>query len=349
MVERLALDKRKREAQRRAFLDQAGWSTAIPKPLPSDASFRRYMRLSMGNQRVMLMDAAPEHGEDVRPFARIGRHLIELGLSAPEILAEDAEHGFLLLEDFGNDTFTHLLAQGISERSLYTLATDVLIALHAMEDILTAPDWLAPYDDERLLAEAALLPDWFMSAQGIDVTAAARADLGNAWLDVFRHVHAGPRTLVLRDFHVDNLMRLSDPDDPHGRQGVRACGLLDFQDALAGHPAYDLMSLLEDARRDVDQDLQADMKDRYFDALNIQDREAFETAYAILGAQRHAKVIGIFTRLDRRDQKPVYLKHIYRVWRLLEHSLTHPALSDVRAWIDEHIPYDVRRAPESTS
>lgn len=332
-----------RETQRRAFLDQFGWATALPQALTSDASFRRYFRLGLGNQRVLLMDAPPEAGEDVRPFARIDRHLIDLELSAPEILAEDAERGFLLLEDFGDATFTNLLAQDEDEEALYALATDVLIALHAMEQLRTAPDWLAPYDDERLLAEAALLPDWFMEAHDLNITTAARAAYDQAWLDAFRHAHAGPRTLVLRDYHVDNLMRLND------RDGVRACGLLDFQDAVAGHPAYDLMSLLEDARRDISPVLQATMKERYFDALGITDSAAFDAAYAVLGAQRHAKVIGIFTRLDRRDAKPVYLKHIARVWRLLETSLEHPALGEVRAWIDEHIPAALRHAPKSIS
>lgn len=325
---------------RQTFLDNIGWAGVVAKPLAGDASFRRYLRLQQGEQRALLMDAPPELGEDVRPFVRIDRHLIDLDLSAPEILAEDAEHGFLLLEDFGDATFSALLAQGADEQALYTLATDTLIALHAMEDLRTAPDWLAPYNDERLLAEVALLPDWFMQAQGLEVTTAARAEFDRAWQRAFSPVHAGPRTLVLRDFHVDNLMRLD------GRDGVRACGLLDFQDALAGHPAYDLMSLLEDARRDIDPALQAQMKDRYCDAMGLSDSDAFDAAYAILGAQRHAKVIGIFTRLDRRDGKPVYLKHIERVWRLLERSLMHPALNEVRAWIDTHIPPDLRRAPE---
>lgn len=329
-----------RDHLRQAFLDRAGWGAVPPQALPGDASLRGYLRLAQGTQRVLLMDAPPEVGEDVRPFVRIDRHLLGLGLSAPEILAEDAEHGFLLLEDFGDATFTNLLAQGANEADLYALATDALIALHAMEDLLTTPDWLGPYSDERMLAEAALLPDWFMKAQGIDISTTARAAYDRAWLKVFQHVHAGPRTLVLRDFHVDNLMRLD------GREGVRACGLLDFQDALAGHPAYDLMSLLEDARRDISPHLQALMMERYFDALGIVDAAAFRTAYAILGAQRHAKVIGIFTRLDRRDGKPVYLKHIPRVWRLLEQSLQHPVLSDIRAWVDEHIPTALRRAPD---
>lgn len=326
----------------RTFLDGCGWGAAERAPLRGDASNRRYVRLTLDGERAMLMDAPPELGEDVRPFVHVARHLVALDLSAPDILAADLEHGFLLLEDFGDATFTNLLAAGEDEAGLYALAVDALIALHAMEEMRTAPDWLPPYDDERLLAEAALLPDWFMTAQGLAVDTPARAALDAAWLKALRYAHQGPRTLVLRDFHVDNLMRLD------GRDHVRTCGLLDFQDAVAGHPAYDLMSLLEDARRDVPDTLQGAMKERYFDALGIRDRSDFEAAYAVLGAQRHAKVIGIFTRLARRDDKPVYLEHIPRVWRLLERSLTHPVLADVKAWMDAHIPTDKRTAPEDT-
>lgn len=326
------------------FLDHTGWGNAERSPLSGDASFRRYIRLTKGDQRTMVMDAPPEH-EDVRPFVLVDKHLRLLDFSAPEILSENEDEGFLLLEDFGNATFTNLLANGASERELYELGTDVLIALHAIDGDTATPEWLAPYNDKRLRDEAILLLDWFMPAQGIDVTTSMRADYERIWFDLFAPVHAGPRTLVLRDYHVDNLMRLE------GRTGIKACGLLDFQDALAGHPAYDLMSLLEDARRDIPDNLQADMKDRYCGALNIngEDRDAFERVYAILAAQRHSKVIGIFTRLDQRDGKPIYLKHIDRVWRLLEQALDHPALHDMKAWIERHIPTDKRTAPERAS
>ena len=333
------MDEHMRDEVRQTFLDGTEFRSAAQFPLPGDASFRRYIRLDLDGRAAMLMDAPPAH-EDVRPFAQVARHLHDLGLSAPDILAEDDVNGFLLLEDFGDDTFTNLLAKdATSEPDLYALATDVLVALHALEDVRAAPVWLPPYDDERLLAETALLPDWFMQAQGLTLTTDTRAAYDQAWLDLFAHVHTGPRTLVLRDYHVDNLMRLN------GRKGIRACGLLDFQDALAGHPAYDLMSLLEDARRDVSLPLQAAMKDRYHGARGTKDLEGFAAAYAILAAQRHAKVIGIFTRLDRRDAKPGYLKHIDRLWRLLESNLDHPTLTTVKAWFDTHIPAAKRCAP----
>ena len=333
-----------RTALLHAFLKRAGWDTAKRAPLSGDASFRRYIRLHLDGKQAMVMDAPPDH-EDVRPFMAIDTHLRLLDFSAPEIFLADEDNGFLLLEDFGDATFTHQLAAGADERALYELATDVLIALHALDSSTAAPDWLPPYDDARLRDEAVLLLDWFMPAQGLEVTTAMRADYERIWFKAFAHAHQGPRTLVLRDFHVDNLMTLD------GETGIKACGLLDFQDALAGHPAYDVMSLLEDARRDIDPDLQADMKNRYFGALDINDaeRDAFESAYAVLAAQRHAKVIGIFTRLDRRDGKPVYLKHIERLWGLFERALRHPALDDMRAWVDAHIPQDKRHTPERQS
>jgi len=338
------LSKNNRAQRMAAFLTAAGWGDANLAPMSADASFRRYIRLHLDDRRTLVMDAPPAH-EDVRPFVMVDAHLRGLGFSAPDILREDTENGFLLLEDFGDATFTNLLKNGGDEEALYALATDVLIALHALESQTVTPDWLPPYNDQRLRDEAVLLLDWFMPAQGLDVTTEARSAFERIWLDLFAHVHVGPRTLVLRDFHVDNLMHLPD------RPGVKACGLLDFQDALAGHPAYDVMSLLQDARRDIEPTLQARMLERYTDALNVhgQARTDFDRAYAILAAQRHAKVIGIFTRLDRRDGKPHYLKHIARLWRLLEHALTHPALSDMKAWMDAHIPAAQRRAPDAAS
>jgi len=337
-----------RTGQLDAFLKGTGWEDAQRQPLTADASFRRYIRLRQtGHQdkaSALVMDAPPAH-EDVRPFVLIDKHLRLLDFSAPEILAEDETNGFLLLEDFGDATFTNLLADGHDECALYTLATDVLIAMHALDNSGTMPDWLLPYDDARLRDETALLLDWFMPAQGLNVSTDTRADFERIWFGLFAHVHDGPRALVLRDYHVDNLMRLED------RESIKACGLLDFQDALGGHPAYDLMSLLQDARRDVAVQIQADMIERYRDALNISGPawDRFERAYAILAAQRHAKVIGIFTRLQRRDGKSVYLKHIARVWRLLEQALEHPALGDMKTWMDTHIPTDKRHAPEPTS
>jgi N-acetylmuramate 1-kinase len=327
-----------RDALITAFLSAHAWPREARAPLAGDASFRRYERLTDGKRRAVLMDAPPPQ-EDVRPFVALASHLRQLGLSAPEILAQDTEAGLLLIEDLGDDTYTRLLAGGSDEESLYALAVDVLAAIHRLGDG-AIPAGLPAYDDQSLLDEARLLTDWYLpAATGRPTDDGTRREYENAWLSVTPLVQAQPPTLVLRDYHVDNLMKLP------GRAGVAACGLLDFQDAVAGPAAYDLMSLLEDARRNIDEALIAAMMERYFSAFPGLDRQTFETAFAILGAQRHAKIIGIFARLCIRDAKPDYLVHIPRVWRLLERSLRHPALTVVRDWFDHHVAKDIRGIP----
>ncbi len=322
-----------------AFLDAAGWGGAVREALAGDASFRRYQRLIDGARRAVLMDAPPPL-EDVRPFARIARHLRGLGLSAPRIMAADGAAGLLLLEDLGEHTYTRLLEGGADEEALYALAVDVLVDIHRRPAAEAIPEGLPPYDDARLLDEACLFTDWYMPAiLGRPTPPEVRQAYVEAWLGVFPAVHAQPRTLVLRDYHVDNLMRLE------GRHGIAACGLLDFQDAVAGAAAYDLVSLLEDARRDIAPDLAAAMLERYASAFPEIDLAALEAACVILGAQRHAKVMGIFTRLWRRDGKPQYLVHIPRLWRLFEGALGHPMLSAVAEWVDRHVPPESREIP----
>lgn len=322
------------------FLAGAGWRGAAVRPLAGDASFRRYFRVTRGEARAVLMDAPPGK-EDVRPFVRVGRHLRALGLCAPDILAADEALGLLLLEDFGDATFTRLLAGGAEASELYGLAVDVLIALHRLPAVVAVPAGLPPYDERRLLDEALLLVDWYLPAvSGRPLPAAVRDEYVAAWGAVLPLAAGDRQTLVLRDFHVDNLMRLD------GRRGLAACGLLDFQDAVVGAAAYDLMSLLEDARRDVDPALKAAMVARYLRAMAAGiDVAAFEAAFRVLAAQRHAKVIGIFTRLCRRDGKPSYLVHIPRVWRLLEAALAAPPLAPVAAWFARHLPPQLRRVP----
>ncbi len=336
----LAIEAVDRDRARAAILSRAGWASHDYSLLAGDASFRTYYRLRRGGRRAVLMDAPPAH-EDTAPFVRVAHHLAALGYSAPRILSEDAAHGFLLLEDLGDDTFTRILAAGGDETALYTLAVDLLIDLHRRPAAESVPAGLVPpYDDARLLDEARLLTDWYApAALETPLTRLAVADYEALWRAVFPIARAVPESLVLRDFHVDNLMRLED------RSGVAACGLLDFQDAVAGPVTYDLVSLLEDARRDLHPILVATMRARYETAFPALDPEAFAASWAVLAAQRHAKVIGIFTRLHRRDGKPHYLPHISRVWRLLEAALCHPALSGLRAWFDAHIPPSRRITP----
>lgn len=320
------------------FLSEHGWADAARQPLAGDASFRRYVRLRGKGGRAMLMDAPPPQ-EDVRPFLRVARLLHRLGLSAPGILAADEAAGLLLLEDMGDETYTRVLAAGGDEAALYALATDVLIDLHRRFEMPMAAG-VPPYDDDRLLTEAALLVDWYLPAvRGARAAARLRAEYLALWRETFAAARTVADTLVLRDYHVDNLMLVG------GRAGVAACGLLDFQDAVTGPASYDLVSLLEDARRDVPADLASRMIARYLDAFPALDRDAFRASYAVMGAQRSAKIVGIFTRLDRRDGKPVYLKHIPRVWQWLEGDLRHPALAGLRAWFDRELPVGTRVAP----
>jgi len=320
-----------------------GWNTSQLRPLAMDASFRNYYRLSDGHRRMVLMDAPPSH-EDVGAFVRIARHLRSLGLSAPAIHAADVDAGLVLLEDFGDETFTRRLAAGADEYALYALAVDVLAYIHRLPADRAIPPGLPPYDSGRLLEEALILVDWHLPAVlSGRLPPAVRESYVAAWEAVLPLVLAQPPTLVLRDFHVDNLMLLD------GRKGLAACGLLDFQDAVVGPAPYDLMSLLEDARRDVAAPLRRQMLARYRDALPLDEPKAFATVYTILAAQRHAKVIGIFSRLSCRDKKHGYLVHIPRVWRLLESALTHPALTPVARWFARHVPqaYRVAPAPEA--
>lgn len=317
-----------------AFLAGEGWRDATVAPLAGDASFRRYFRLDDRGRRAVLMDAPPPH-EDVRPFSAVGRHLSGLGYSAPSILAEDAEAGLLLLEDLGDATYTRCLAAGGYEPALYAAAIDLLAALHRQG----TPDWLAPYDEAAYLREADLLLDWYWPA--VDPAAvpdAVRSAWHDAWRAVLPRGRAERAVMVLRDYHADNLMWLPD------RAGHARVGLLDFQDALAGAPAYDMVSLLEDARRDVPTELADAMIVRYCRASGC-DEAAFRADYAVLGAQRNAKIVGIFTRLARRDGKAAYLDLIPRVWRLLEGDLRHPALAPVRQWLDATIPSEKRGRP----
>ena len=321
-----------------AFLADSPWRDAQHRPLKGDASFRRYVRLEGGPKPAMLMDAPPPR-EDVRPFMTVARHLTDMGFSAPEIYQDNASAGLLVIEDLGDETYTRRLADGGDEAALYALAVDTLIALHRQPRAPSVA--VPPYDEAKLLEEALLLVDWFLpAATGRATPAPLREDYRDLWRRLLPAADAAPPTLVLRDYHVDNLMWLE------GRDGVRRCGLLDFQDAVIGSPAYDLASLLEDARRDVPGDLAAAMTARYFDAFPKIDRAGFETAGAVLAAQRNCKIIGIFTRLLARDGKDIYLRHIPRVWRLLERDVRRPALAPLRAWLDRHVPSDLRRIPD---
>jgi aminoglycoside/choline kinase family phosphotransferase len=325
-----------------AFLAECGWEGARLEPLAGDASFRTYYRVRDNGRRAVVMDAPPPQ-EDVAPFITVAALLRDLGLSAPAVLAEDRGQGFLLLEDFGDDTYTRLLARGADEEALYALAVDTLAALQQAVAARGLPA-LPPYDEERLLAEAVLLVDWYMPAVlGKPPAADMRAEYLALWRQALAQARLPCPTLVLRDYHVDNLMWL-----PH-RSGIRRCGLLDFQDAVCGPASYDLISLLKDARRDVPAGLRRRMTERYLAAFPACERALFARSAAILAAQRNCKILGIFTRLWRRDGKPHYLVHIPRVWRLLAEDLGDPVLAPIARWLDRHLPPAARVMPDPRS
>ena len=329
-----------RDAEIARFLNANGWAEAKRTPLAGDASFRRYIRLTDGTRRAMLMDGPPPQ-EDVRSWITVAEHLGGLGFSAPRVFAADAGAGLAVIEDFGDDTYTRLLDGGADERALLALAVDFLIALHRIPRERAIPPSLPPYDDRRLFEEAGLLVEWYAPAVMAELPEAAASGYFDLWRQLLPVARAVPETLVLRDFHVDNLMGLA------GREGIEACGLLDFQDAVSGPVSYDLISLLEDARRDFQPGLADEMMTRYLAAFPDLDRGAFAASAAILAAQRNAKIIGIFTRLAVRDGKPAYLVHIPRVWRFLEGDLAHPVLAPMHDWFAEHFPADARRIPEA--
>ena len=311
------------------FLQSVGWGGARIEPLAGDASFRRYFRVIDGGRSAVLMDAPPPH-EDPRPFVAVAEWLCSVGLSAPDIIGRDLERGLLLLGDFGSARLRETLdTDPQRERELYELAADVLIHLHRHPPMPGLP----AHGLEQWLAELMLFVDWYCPALGLDVDVDAYR---SAWSEVLGPVEAdglGPVT-ILRDYHAENVMLVA------GREGVAHFGLLDFQDALVGHPAYDLASVLEDARRDVPEVIERAMIDRYIAATGHGPQ--FERAYWALAAQRNTRILGVFTRLWKRDAKPHYTAFQPRMWGLLERDLAHPDLAPVRAWFDSNVPASAR-------
>ncbi|MEL7469502.1 MAG: phosphotransferase [Pseudomonadota bacterium] len=320
-----------------AFLSGTEWHGEQPRPLAGDASNRRYLRLKGKLGPAVLMDAPPEKGEDVTPFVAVTDWLRAQGFSAPEVYAVDAARGLLLLEDLGDSLFARHLAVTPSDQTLvYEAAVDTLVEISGLKAPTTIGRTaypLAAYDLSVLFREACLLTDWWLpTARGHSSSEDLRADYIGTLEPVLKTVAAHRETLVLRDYHSENLVWLPD------RRNTARVGLLDYQDALAGHAAYDLVSLLEDARRDTSPDLQGAMLTRFLDRTTEFNVDTFRRDYAILGAQRNLKIIGIFARLAVRDRKPGYLDLIPRVWRHLMHDLEHPVWSELNGWIATHVP-----------
>ena len=312
------------------FLRAAGWGDAAHSPLAGDASARNYTRLLRKDtsETAILMEAAPASGEDVRPFLRVARHLKSSGLSTPEILAEDPEIGLLLLEDFGDALFATVLSETPErELTLYSAAADLLAYLHRMP----LPAWLASHTPAELATLTDPVFEWYLYDRNPDRRAAIRSGVQHSLETHLRQILPKRSVMVLRDFHAENLVWLPE------RSGVRNVGLLDFQDAISGHPAYDLVSLLQDARRDVRPELARTILQKFTETTHADTRE-FARAYAILGAQRNLRILGFFARLSVHFGKPRYVDMIPRVWQHLIDNLAHPDLVDLRDIVLDGFP-----------
>lgn len=353
-----------RMEQARAFLDAAGWRGAEIVPRPGDASTRSYARVSLNGRKAMLMDqpqgaespvavadATPEErralgynavarlaGADTARFVAVANYLRGLGLSAPEIYAADPAQGFVLIEDLGDDLYADVLAAGGDERHLYESAAEVLAALHAdgAPAVLHPDKPLHDYDETALVAETDLMTEWFLPhALRRAATAEEVAEHRALWRKAIASARDGAPVFVHRDYHAQNLIWLPE------RRGVARVGLIDFQDAVAGARSYDLISLIEDARRDVAPEIAQATTKRYLAATGL-DEDAYRAQMAVMAAQRNAKIAGIFARLNKRDGKPRYLSYLPRVWGYLNRDLEHPALAPLKSWYDKTIPRDAR-------
>ncbi|KUF09526.1 aminoglycoside phosphotransferase family protein [Pseudoponticoccus marisrubri] len=300
------------------LLAQAGWDTARQEPLAGDASTRRYTRLHQGDRTAILMQ---DPGGDVALFARLADHLRRIGLSAPKILARDDAAGLLLLEDLGDGLVARLATDAATEKRLYVAATDVLVALHDAP----LPEGLPLADADHLAALIDLPFRHYTHAPE------ALPEVAEAFRPLLAE-HALPAdVMVLRDYHAENILRLP------GRTGPAGIGLLDFQDAWQGHRAYDLVSLIEDARRDVAPATAEACIRHYLSATGLPEGP-FRTALAVQGAQRNLRILGVFARLAQSRGKPHYIDLIPRVWAHLQRDLAHPALGDLRRRVTDALP-----------
>ena len=352
--------------QQKSFLEAAGWADATFAPIPGDASTRSYQRLQRGDERAVLMNAPPGAesaacppeasaaerealgynaaarlaGPNLNAFTTLAGVLRAAGVHAPEILAADPGTGFALIEDLGDGLYARMIEAGAEETPLYLAAIDVLARLHQADLPRPAgPDYtLLDYDGTALIAETCLLVDWYWPflRGGETVPADVRADYVACWQDILAGL-SPPHTLVLRDYHAENILWLDNgAADPLSRVGV-----IDFQDGLFGHAAYDMVSLLEDARRDVGEDTVAAALAHYAAARRATgafDGAQFAADYAILAAQRNAKILGVFARLVVRDKKPRYESLMPRVRGHFRADLTRPHVAPLKAWITTHMP-----------
>lgn len=319
-----------REELLQHFLDKNGWGNAHHKPLASDASLRTYDRLTQNGRSTILMNSPLSENPD--KFVFFDELLAKTGIRVPKILAKDMDNGFILLEDFGDNTFTKLLNGNADEYTLYKMGIDTLIKLQ--KNIIIPTDGIETYTDEQMLNGVMLLPNWFgkyVLPKGLPEQAVQ--SFKTIWEKLIKKIESSPKTLVLLDYHVDNLMITPDNE----------CGVLDFQDARLGPIGYDLMSLLEDERRDVSKETRGNLTDYYFKQMPEWNTPDIRETLPIVAMQRHTRVIGLFVRLFLRDKKEKYLKMIPFIWELTERNLNNPLFQDYKDWLDTYIPPAFRK------
>ena len=309
-----------REQSIARFLERHGYAIGQASPLAQDASFRRYLRLGGGPRPAVLMDAPPP--EDVRPFLRIAAHLGAIGLSVPEIVAAEAETGLAIEEDLGDDLFP---VAAVAPETLFDTAVDALVAMQRAAPPAALPRWG--------------VAEMIETALGASAPQEARGCVGEALTAMLEPVATGPIGFVHRDFFAGNLLWLPS------RTGLRRAGIIDFQGAALGHPAYDLVSLLQDSRRENSPTIEIRELQRYLDQRPDLDPVAFRAAYAACAAQRHLRVACQWVRLARRDGRPGYLAFGPRTWHLLNETLTHPVAAPLAAALERWVPTGMRGNP----
>jgi aminoglycoside/choline kinase family phosphotransferase len=350
-----------REAEIVAFLDRHGLGGFEQHPLPGDASTRSYLRLiRQGQAPLMLMNAPPVEATPcpaaatpserialgynamarlaasrVDAFAACAGFLRAQGLSAPEVVAFDADLGLAVTEDLGDALFARQIEQGADPKPLYETAIDALIGLHRVTPPSTLEhNWpLLTYDDLALRTGADLLLEWWPKFDPmVSIDAAVASDWEALWGPVRKRAEAMASVFTHRDYHAENLIWLPE------RGGAARVGMIDFQDAVLAHPAWDLLSLLQDARRDVDPALEALCLDRYLAAFPDQDPVAFRADYAFLAVLNASRILGLFARLIIRDGKPRYEAFMPRMWGYIIRNLETPGLEDLRDWFEAVVP-----------
>ncbi len=319
------LKESSRQRLKSEFLLNKGFKDYEIRGLPADASFRNYSRLLKDNQSFILMDCPPEH-YSLQPFVTIGTHLLNSGFSAPKIYEQDHNNGFMILEDLGVISINHLLKS--DQKDLEERIYKKIIRLLSEIQKISPPAELDVYSPELLRKEANVFLDWFLPIfNGEAPTEKQKEEYNVLWNKILSSINLSGQCLTLRDYHVDNLMYLEE------REGINKIGLLDFQDAIIGSPAYDLVSLIEDARRDIAPAFANDLINYYLSLNSAFNRKDFLALYSILGAQRNFRILGVFARKATRDKNSQYLKYVPRVRKYLEKDLSHPLLAPLKEWL----------------